>query len=282
MSDLSEVSSPDPSFRILADIAVDLSKREITFSTFSNATLKIRQALDDPNVDSNRLARLISSEPLLSMKIVQIANSAGLGGVGGPVSGVHGAIARVGLKTVRTIAISVAMAQIQAASKLGQHAKRGELAWNHSVNVAAIAFVIAQKTGRLSPDDALFAGLVHDIGYFYLLSIVDRYEELSNDAAAFDAILRDWHAPIGQSVLHAFDLSDAMLEAVSEHEAGLCRFPPTTMIDVIALANRVAAETNPIHVGVQSTSESLNDPELMQLLADADTQLRALRTVLMM
>ena len=101
-------------FRFLQDIAGDLSKREITFPTFANATLKVRRALDDPGVDAERISRVIMAEPLLAAKVVRIANSAAVNPGGKPVNDVKTAVTRVGLIAVRTdrmrIEISVSTA----------------------------------------------------------------------------------------------------------------------------------------------------------------------------
>src|SRR2546430_2720437 len=63
----------DPSFRIVQDLAAELSTGKISFPTFIDATLKIRRALNDPNADADRIARTISAEPLLAAKLVQVA-----------------------------------------------------------------------------------------------------------------------------------------------------------------------------------------------------------------
>ena len=60
----------DPSFRILQDIAKDLAKGDISFPTFSAATVEVRKALEDPNVNADKLARVVSREPLLSAKLI--------------------------------------------------------------------------------------------------------------------------------------------------------------------------------------------------------------------
>ena len=49
-----------PSFRIVKDLAADLSAGTITFPTLIDATLKIRRTLDDPNVTADRVARTVS------------------------------------------------------------------------------------------------------------------------------------------------------------------------------------------------------------------------------
>lgn len=270
-------SQTQAAFRILKDIAAELSQREITFPTFTNATLKVRQALDETNIDTERLARVVSAEPLLSAKLVHIANSAALNPSGQRVGDVKTAVTRVGFQTVRTVATAIAMTQLRAAQELREQAQRAEAAWNHSVRVAALSFVIAAKTTRQKPDEALFAGLVHDIGYFYLLSISKRYPELEGDPDAFDAVLCDWHAPVGQSVLHSFSLSDAALQAVAEHENGCYASPPRTICDVVTLANLFSARSNPIYQGAHvSPVPAPREPELFKLLADANDEIRSL------
>jgi len=264
-------------FRILKDIAADLSKGEITFPTFANATVKVRKALDDPNMDAERLARVVSSEPLLSTKLVHIANSAAVNPGGKQVSDVKTAVTRVGFETVRTVAAAVAMTQLRAADELRRHAQRAAAAWHHSVHVAAMSFVIAQKMTRQQPEEALFAGLIHDIGYFYLLSKSGQYPELEADPGALDDVLRDWHPPIGQAVLHAFKLSDATLTAVAEHENGHFNSPPRTISDIVTLANMVTAQTNPIYLhGGATPPDKPDEPELLKVLAEANGEIRSL------
>ncbi len=275
MSDNQQVA-----FRFLQDIASDLSRSEVTFPTFANATLKIRHALQDPAIDAERVARVIASEPLLSAKLVQISNSAAVNPGGKPVSDVRTAVTRVGFETVRSVAVAVAVDQLRSADEMKKYAKRAEIAWSHSLQVAALSFVIAQKTTRLNPEEALFAGLVHDIGYFYLLSQASKYPELDSDPAALDGILADWHASIGQTVLHSFGLTEATLAAVSEHENGQYRMPARTIGDVVTLANLVAAQTNPIHIASGTSPGKLNEPELFRTLAEASAEIRSLVTAL--
>jgi putative nucleotidyltransferase with HDIG domain len=264
-------------FRILKDIAADLSKGEVTFPTFSDATLKVRTALRHPAIDAERLARVIASEPLLSAKLVHLANSAALNPGGRPVGDVKTAVTRVGFATVRTVATAVAMSQLRTGQDMRKHAPRAEAVWRHSVEVAALSFVIARRASRLDPDEALFAGLIHDIGHFYLLSKSVHYPELDADPSALNDVLRDWHAPIGQAVLHSYGLSDATLAAVAEHENGHFRWPPQSIADIVTAANLVAAQTNPIYQrGGVAPPPPPTQPELFKVLAEASAELRSL------
>jgi HD-like signal output (HDOD) protein len=193
------------------------------------------------------------------------------------VNDVKTAVTRVGFEAVRSVAVAVAMEQLRAADDLAKYARRAESAWRHSVEVAAHAYVIAQKVTRLNPEEALFAGLIEDIGYFYLLSQAVRYPELDAEPEALDAVLADWHAPIGQAVLHSFRLSDATLAAVAEHENGSYTSPPRTIADVVVMANLATANGNPIYNRAGAPQPpTLDEPAILQMLTDAHTEVRSL------
>lgn len=272
----------DPTFRILRDIAVDLAEGQIAFPTFEKATLQIRKALDDPNMDTERLARLIASEPVLAAKLVSVANSAAVNPAGNPVRDVKAAVQWVGFKTVRSIATSLALKQLSAGEAVGGYAKQAHAAWRHCVNVAAMSYVLAKKLTRVSPDEALFAGVIHDIGFFYLLSRLPHYPELQADHAALNEVLREWHPAIGQSVLHSFDLSDAVLAAVAEHEVGAAQSPPRTVKDVVVIANRCNAKSNPVFLDVSVPPPAVPvESEVAQVIEEAGDDIWSLSSGLL-
>jgi HD-like signal output (HDOD) protein len=268
----------DPSFRILKDLANDISKGQISFPTFINATLKIRRALNDPQVDADRVARAIAGEPLLAAKLVQVANSVAIIGQGKRVSDVKGAVVRIGFTNVQAIATALAMTQLVVAKEMQPFLKYGEAVWKHSLDVAAIAFVVAKKKTRLNPDEALFAGLVHDVGRFYLLSKMPKYPELGADVGAMEAVIAEWHAPIGHAVLGAFGVSDAVLQAVDDHETADCALPPATLSDVIILANHLSKNPNPLNRqdATLKLVAGAEPSEMQQLLEDSSEELISL------
>jgi HD-like signal output (HDOD) protein len=56
-------------------IAAQAGRGELTFPTNVNATLKLQQALSDPELHADDAARLVQAEPLLAARTVAIANS---------------------------------------------------------------------------------------------------------------------------------------------------------------------------------------------------------------
>jgi putative nucleotidyltransferase with HDIG domain len=273
-------SNGQPAFRFLQAIAADLARGKIAFPTFSQATIKIRAALDQPDIDTDRLAHAISTEPLLAARLVQMANSAALNPGGRPVGDVRNAILRVGMESVRSVAVAIAIEQLRAESRSPVFQPFAEAAWRHSVEVAAVAHVLAKHLSRINPDEALFAGLVHDIGHFYLLSQAQHYPELEQDPGQLADILAEWHPSIGRAVLHEFHLSEGVLEAVAEHENGHYRIPLRFLLDLVTLANLVCGATNPVAAYRVAAAQVKFEPAVTSVLGNAKPEIDALASAL--
>jgi len=223
---------------------------------------------------------VVSTEPVLAARLVQMANSAALNPGNRPVGDVRSAILRVGLESVRSVAVSVALEQLRDGAQMASMKPFAEAAWRHSLQVAAIAYVLAKRLSRINPDEALFAGLVHDIGHFYLLSRAVHYPELHDNPEELGIILANWHPSIGQSVLHDFNVSEALIEAVGEHENGHYRVPLRTLGDVVTLANIAASKTNPVPSMRVDPVTVIREPDIIDTLNDARPDIVALTNAL--
>ncbi|HCX34843.1 MAG TPA: metal-dependent phosphohydrolase [Rhodocyclaceae bacterium] len=240
------VSAQDsPEYRFLQEIAADLSSGDVSFPTFLDATLKVRMALKSPDVTAEELSRIVMSEPLLSVKVIRLANSAALNPAGKPVADLRNAVIRVGFSSIRALAITVAMGQLLEAREMAPYAPRARALWEHSIEVAALSFVIAARLTRINAHEAMFTGLVHDIGMFYLLSRASKHPELSADSVELGRLLFEWHTSVGHAVLSTLGMSDEVTEAVSEHEMPMREAAPRTLAQVVSLANEIASHRNP-------------------------------------
>lgn len=260
-------------FHFLQELAADLSQEAITFPTFVDATVKVGRALDDPAMDADRLALVVSSEPLLAAKLVQLANSVAFNPAGKKIADVKTAVTRVGFTTVRSTAAAIAIAQVRASADLKDFREETERIWRHSLDVAAVAYVLARVLTNLRPDEALFAGLVHDIGRFYLLARASRYPELAAHRDELEAVIHEWHPAIGQTILQQLGLPDAVTTAVAEHEVGAYRFPPRNLTDLVILANLAAhAREQPDEAGTTLPDDS----PVFKVLAEAAAEVQSL------
>jgi HD-like signal output (HDOD) protein len=228
-------------FKILEDIAQDLSRDQVTFPTFLDVTFKIRTALKRTNLNADQLAKLVSLEPLMSAKIIRMANSVALNASGKPVADVKNAIIRVGMEAVRTISFAVAIEQLIQSRHMKAFSDLSRKLWDHLAHTAAICRILAPKIApSVNADEAMFTGLVHDIGAFYLLSRAVVYPEFVQDKEAVFDLLVGWHDSIGHALLSALGQPEQVLIAVLEHEQDREIRNEKTLSDVLFIANKIA------------------------------------------
>ena len=227
-------------FSVLEDIAKDLSGEVVAFPTFLDITFQVRTALKDPRLSIDRLARLVEIEPLMSTKVVRMANSAAMNPSGRSIVDVQSAIGRIGMDAVRSISFAVAMEQLLGSKDMAPFEVLSRELWEHSMQTAALCRVLARRVGGINPDGALFAGLVHDIGAFYLLSRVVKVPEFAEDRAFLLDFLVQWHENIGHALLAAMGLPEDVLLAVQEHEEPRELTRIKTVNDLVFVANRLA------------------------------------------
>jgi len=63
-------------FKFIEGMTVELSSKNLVFSTSVKATMKIKRALEMPDISNPQLARIISAEPVLSAQVLKLANTA--------------------------------------------------------------------------------------------------------------------------------------------------------------------------------------------------------------
>jgi len=233
------MSNPS-TFKILEDIARDLSGDEIYFPTFLDITFQVRTALKDPNLNVEQLARLVGAEPLMSAKIIRLANSVAMNPSGRAIADVKSAILRVGMEAVRTVSFAVAMEQLLKSRQMQPFEKISQRLWEHTAHVAALSRVLARRIAKINGDEAMFAGLVHDLGVFYLLSRAANFPDLIADRTELHALLVGWHDNIGHALLSALGMPEPILIAVLEHENDRTIDKIRSLSDVLYVANKIA------------------------------------------
>jgi HD-like signal output (HDOD) protein len=274
-------------FKILEDIARDLSGDEITFPTFLDITFQVRSALKDPNLNVGQLAKLVGAEPLMSAKIIRMANSVALNPSGREIADVKSAITRVGMEAVRTVSFAVAMEQLLKSKQMQPFEGLSQKLWEHTSHVAALCRVLARKLAKINGDEAMFAGLVHDIGVFYLMARASNFPEIVADKNELHALLVGWHDNIGHALLSALGQPESVLVAVQEHETDRVVKEIKTLSDVLYVANKIANRSacwrDPELDGAVDTAmlEEIFDPEtLAEIIEESLEEVQSLKSAL--
>jgi len=227
-------------FQMLEDIAKELAG-DVTFPTCFDVAERIRRTLDNPNQSLAQISTLISSEPLISAKLIRLANSAALASSDTQVRDVKGAIQRLGLAQVKATAMAIAMHQMLHSRHMVHFADIAQALWKHTLHSAAAAQVLARRLTRINPDEALLAGLVHDLGAFYMLYRATQYTELRIRPDTVRYLIIQWHESIGLTLLGTLGLPEDIVEATRDHDQ-LRPAPaaPRNLSDLVYLANMLA------------------------------------------
>jgi HD-like signal output (HDOD) protein len=227
-------------FRMLEDIAQQLTG-DVVFPTAFDVVTRLRKALQDPDLSMSRLAEIVELEPLISGRLIGMANSAAFRARGLEVRSVKVAVTRLGLNLVRSTAMGIAMNQLLRSKDLLPFSDLAERLWQHSLRSAAAAEVIAQRMTNIAPDEALLAGLIHDLGAFYMLYRASQYEELRVRPDTVRHLIIEWHESIGHSLLIALGMPHAVADAVRDHDRPRpVPRPPKNLADLVFVANFMA------------------------------------------
>ena len=226
------------SFAFVQDLAQDLNRDAIDLPSFPDVALRVKKVLEDERSTADKIARVISSEPGLAARLLKMANSAAVNRSGHEVRDVKTAVNRLGHDQIRTSATSFAMKSMMDSRTVDQLKPFLTQLWNHSVHVAAIAYALGRRAKTVNADEAMFVGLVHDIGKLYILTKMEDHPELFGDPAKLVHIMNDWHTPIGKSILENWQFPDHVLEAVDLHEVDdRASYTEPDLTDVIIVAN---------------------------------------------
>jgi HD-like signal output (HDOD) protein len=226
-------------------IAAQAGRGELTFPTNVDATLKLQRALADPECHVDDAARLVQAEPLLAARTVAIANSAAYKRAGNDVTNVRAAVQRVGFRTLGTLASTVIVRQLASGVADPVLRAKSDALWQHSAHVAALAQVIARRVSHVDPETAMFAGIVHEVGGFYMLSRAAEFPGL------LDGPAEEWVAhgemAVGRAVLLKLGVPAPVMGAIEALWNGMRALPPETLGDTLLLANDLSPIGSPLH-----------------------------------
>ncbi|MDD5249920.1 MAG: HDOD domain-containing protein [Rhodocyclaceae bacterium] len=226
-------------------MAADVAQGELAFPTSAQVAMRVRRALDDPGCHIDAAAHLVQAEPLLAARVVAIANSVAFNRSGREITDVRTAVARLGFRTVRSLATALVTRQLAGAPAGPAGQDLAAQLWQHTAHVASLAHVIARRITRQDPETALFAGIVHEVGGFYLLSRAKDFPGL------LDGELTDWiesgEVDVGRAVLKVLAVPQPVMIAIEAYWDGFLAMPPVTLADTLLLAEELSPVASPLH-----------------------------------
>ncbi len=262
-------------FAFVRQLAQDLSDGSFELPAFPEVALRVREALSDPEVSVDKIARIVLSEPVLSARLLRIANSAMMRRGSLEITDVRTAISRLGFEMVRNTAVSLAVDSAFKAPAHGPVRRQVENTRRHSVRVAVLSYVLAKRLADgVKPDEAMLTGLLHAIGRFYILMRADAFPELFEHPDVLQGLMQDWHPGVGRAIVEAWGFPEPIAVAVDEHEvlerdhAGRA-----DVADIVLVANLLASRGE----GAQADLPAMASiPACMKLKIDEQLGMRVL------
>lgn len=188
-----------------------------------SSVYKISNMLDDPQVDLSQIAKIVSTDPILSNKILRSANSAYFGS-GKSVDSINHALAILGFVNIKSILFhNVLSKKFSAEASLNPELK---VIWDHSIKVALCAVYLSDAFEGLHRGKLYTLGLMHDVGKFILPRLVQGRtfdpkviipygEKLS--ILREDELYGVNHAVISRAVLEDSGISEQLLNVIEIH-----------------------------------------------------------------
>lgn len=197
---------------------------------------EVLEFANDPKVPVKRLVKVVGKEPILTTRVLRLANSA-YSASAVQITSVSGAIVRMGTEAIRNLVTATCVASILTDNGRGS---AGRELVDHGIGTAYIASFIADAAGE-SRDQAFVCGLLHDIGKMLIHHLArDPRRGVRKPAAEeVTAVMARRHAEFGGHMMQLWKLPAVLHEAVRFHHDPTLADDPRPPAVTYA-ANRIA------------------------------------------
>ncbi|MEQ1528011.1 MAG: HDOD domain-containing protein [Methylococcales bacterium] len=202
--------------QLLMDCYQFMQSEHLVLPTIPDISFKIRRAINDSNASSHKIARVVQTDPAITARLIQIANSPLYCGRR-KIESCPEALTRLGLQASQDIITAFAIKSVFHANTPFIRQKMSAL-WGHCSTIGSISAVFAHKLPGFDPDRAMLAGLVHDIGIVPILSYADRHPDTIATPRDLVETVRKLRADIGIRIMHKWGFPDDFDDVVMHAE----------------------------------------------------------------
>lgn len=236
--------------------------------------LKLEKLISDPDSDIEAISELIETEPVLSGRLIKLANSVLFGGGREQANDLSSAILRLGIKMILDLAYTVQLPN--AFNKFKSFDQF--LFWKHSLAVACLTQALAQKVDLSfeEKEESYVCGLMHDLGIVVFgFLIPEEYRKFVDSAKSKEVSLEILeldhfgisHPELGAAFIEKqWPVSPTVVQAVKEHhDSFVVNGSRPSISQLVHIANQVVNTHGFTHgIGVAPKCE-IND-NILQFL----------------
>lgn len=201
---------------LLMEFYAELRSNQLNLPSVPDVAWKVRRLVDRDDTSAEQVANAVSADPAMAAKLVRACNSPLYRGFS-DVRNVREAVIRLGMRTTRQLVTVFSMREVFRSRRPSLQKEMDRL-WRHSREVAALCWVLADSATSIDPEEALLAGLLHDIGVVPVLVQAEHHVNLFADQANLEHAMTELRGDVGTAVLENWAFPAAFLEAVRQAE----------------------------------------------------------------
>ena len=207
----------------------------LVLPSLPEVVLKIRDAVECEDSTAEQVANALSKDSSFSARLIQVVNSPLYRPVY-PIDDLQTAVTRLGVCLVRDLVMNLAMKQMfQSTSAVLD--KKFRAVWHTSVDVAAICQMMSVTMDDISKEQALLAGLIHNIGTLPVLMLAENDDDLFHDVAALNVMVSELQGPVGEMILKSWNFSDSLVDVVKQcHDFSYTDNNGANLVDLVQVA----------------------------------------------
>lgn len=211
---------------------------------FPRSVQQILELTRDANCSPKDLVRVIDHDPVVTVKILRVVNSAYYS-LPKQITSVNHAVVYMGFNSVKNLALSIAAVGMVHKDNVPGFDSHEYLL--HSLTTAHIARQLAPRAGDADPSDCFIAGLLHDFGKVVFAQFMpagfrealalSEWGQSSLHVALRDVIGAD-HAAVGAMLVEKWRFAPPLVETIlNQHGDNL---KDTGMIACVFAANQIS------------------------------------------
>jgi len=224
-----------PVITLISESCQKLLSNRASLPSMPDVAARIHSAMADPNWSIGTIAAIIKGDPGTTTYLLQIANSAMYAGIT-PVREVERAVSRIGVDSTRSLVMAHALrSMFVTRSKMLSALMRQTR--TTSARLAALSAVLARQCPRMSPERALLAGLLQDIGVLPIINVLNQYHDQLTDEAQVLGVFDRYASQVGQVLLMHWNFEADVVEVARSRDDWL-RDPQAApeLADLVLLA----------------------------------------------
>lgn len=226
------------------ELAQKLTDAVDRMPAFPQSVQRILELTRDMSCAPKDLVQVIEKDPLMTVKVLRVVNSAHYS-LPKQVTSIGHSVVYLGFNTIKNLALGIAA--IGMLPKTNLSGFDGQQYLLHSLATASIAKQLALRLNDVDPMDCFIAGLLHDFGKvvfaqhmpaeFHKAMEISLWNESSLHLALRDVVGAD-HAVVGAMLIEKWRFAPDLVETIrSQFDA---QPPDTSMVACVFAANQIS------------------------------------------